>query len=93
MRIEWSERAGRDLRAVRRYIAQANPQAARAVALTILEAVERLAEFPASGRPGRLPNTRELVVPGTPFIIPYRVSAEVVEILAVIHGARRWPGE
>ena len=93
MRIEWSERAGRDLRAVRRYIAQADPRAARAVALTILEVVERLAEFPAGGRPGRLPNTRELVVPGTPFIIPYRVSADVVDILAVIHGARRWPGE
>ena len=91
MRIEWSERAARDLRAVRRYIARDDPRAAKAVALKILEGVERLVEFPASGRPGRLSNTRELVVSGTPFVVPYRVSADVVVILAVIHGARNTP--
>jgi len=91
MRIEWSERATRDLRDVRRYIARNDPRAAKAVALKILEGIERLVEFPASGRPGRLPNTRELIIPGTPFIIPYSVSADVVRILAVIHGARKTP--
>ena len=92
MKITWTARAVRDLRAVRQYIAQDNPRAAQEVAAAILESVERLVDFPASGRPGRLPHTRELVVPGTPFVIPYRVEAGAVEILAVIHGARRWPG-
>ncbi len=91
MKIAWTARVVRDLAAVREYIARDNPRAARKVAAAILESVERLVEFPASGRPGRLPHTRELVVPGTPFIIPYRVEAGTVEILAVIHGARRWP--
>ncbi len=88
MRIEWTRSAARDLRELREYIARDNPRAAEAVAFGILEAVERLAEFPASGRPGRKANTRELVVAGTPFVIPYRITAGSVEILAVLHGAR-----
>ena len=91
MKIAWTARAVRDLEAVRDYIAQDSPRAAQGVAAAILASVERLVDFPASGRPGRLPHTRELVVPGTPFVIPYRVEASAVEILAVIHGARRWP--
>jgi toxin ParE1/3/4 len=45
------------------------------------------------GRPGRWPGTRELIIPGTPYIVPYRVKGPVVEILRVFHGARRWPDE
>ncbi|MFB2897343.1 type II toxin-antitoxin system RelE/ParE family toxin [Aerosakkonemataceae cyanobacterium BLCC-F50] len=43
------------------------------------------------GRPGRIPGTKELVVTRTPFILPYRVQGEQIEILAVIHAARQWP--
>jgi toxin ParE1/3/4 len=43
------------------------------------------------GRPGRVTGTRELVVDGTPYILPYRVRNRVVQILRVLHGARRWP--
>ncbi len=89
MRLEWTRRAARDLREIRAYISRDNPRAAEAVAREILGAVERLVDFPASGRPGRKANTRELVVAGTPFVIPYRVAEGVVEILAVIHGAQR----
>ena len=91
MRIAWTDRAVRDLSALRAYIARENPRAAKATAETLIESIERLAEYPASGRHGRIPDTRELVVAGTPFIIPYRVKENTVEILGVIHGARRWP--
>ena len=37
------------------------------------------------------PDTRELVVPSTPYIVVYRVQEEYVEILRVIHGSRKWP--
>ncbi len=93
MRIAWTERAGRDLRALRASIAADNPLAAQAVALRILQTVERFAEYPASGRHGRIPNTRESIVPDTPVLIPYRIKDQEVEILGVIHGARRWPEE
>ncbi len=79
------------LRQAERFIAKDNPRAAVETAERIIDAVERLKEFPASGRPGRLPHTREFVVPGTPFFLPYRVKGEAVEILGVIQGARRWP--
>ncbi len=93
MRIAWTLRALRDLRAARGYIAEDNPRAAETMALRILESTERLVEFPASGRQGRIPNTRELVVTETPFVVPYRVTGEVIEILAVLHGARKWPAK
>ncbi len=91
MRLYWAPGAVEDLRHLRAYIARENPLAAADIAAKLLAAVERLPEFPASGRPGRLPNTRELVVPGTPLVIPYRVTDRGVEIIAVLHGARRWP--
>ena len=58
----------------------------------ILEQTDTLAAHPHAGRAGRVSGTRELVVSGTSFIAPYRVRGEVVELLAVLHGARQWPG-
>jgi toxin ParE1/3/4 len=43
------------------------------------------------GRPGRVARTRELVVTGTPYILPYRVTAGVLEVLRVLHASRKWP--
>ena len=81
-----------DLRSLRAYIEQDNPQAARRIPLHVIGSVETLLpENPSSGRPGRVPETRELVIPKTPFIVPYRVRAETIYILRVYHGARRWP--
>ena len=90
-RLIWTNTAIHDLESVRDDIVEHNPQAAREVGQVILAAVAKLAEFPAIGRMGRVPNTRELVVPGLPFILPYTVDNNRVVILAVIHGARKWP--
>jgi toxin ParE1/3/4 len=57
----------------------------------IREAVERLGAFPAIGRPGRAAGTRELVSAGTPYIVPYRVRGQRVQIITVLHSAQRWP--
>jgi toxin ParE1/3/4 len=57
----------------------------------ILLAVDRLPDFPERGRPGRWNDTRELVVIGTSYIVAYRNRNYRVEVLAVIHAARRWP--
>ena len=91
MTVVWSPRAIRHLSASRAYIARDNPDAAADVALALLAAVERLAELPTLGRPGRLAGTRELVVPGTPYVIPYRVGSERLEIIAVFHQRQQWP--
>lgn len=91
MIIVWSPRAVGHLADLRANIAHESPRAAGRVATGLLTAVERLAEQPNIGRPGRVPGTRELVVPNTPYVIPYRLRGEHLEIIAVFHGRQRWP--
>ncbi len=91
MRLRWTQEAIHDLTAIRDHIAQDRPEAARKVASRILEAVDHLEQFPESGRPGRVPGTRELVVTGTPYQVPYRIEGDFIELLRVLHGAQRWP--
>lgn len=89
MIIEWTRPAISDLTVIRRYIALHNPPAAGQVAQRIVDAVEHLATFPASGRPGRKPNTHELVISDTPYMVVYRIRSDVVHILRVLHTAQR----
>ena len=92
MNILWSPEAIEDLTALRAYIAEDDPAAARGVVLHIMHNIEQLLpDNPQVGRPGRVPGMRELVIPKTPFIVPYRLQRNVIQILRVYHGARRWP--
>jgi toxin ParE1/3/4 len=92
MNIIWSPEAIQDLISLRAYIAEESPAAARRIVLRILHTIERLLpENPHMGRPGRVSGTRELVIPQTPYVVPYRVEREAVQILRVYHSARRWP--
>ncbi len=92
MRIHWTRPAPADLEAIGDFIARDNPVAAERIVVSLVASVDALRDHPNLGRPGRLPETRELVVGGTPYVVPYRVLGGDVEILAVVHGARRWPG-
>jgi toxin ParE1/3/4 len=91
VRVRWLRTALANLDAEAEYIAEDNPSAARSVVKKILRAVDLLKKNPAMGRAGRVAGTRELVVPETPYIIPYRVRGDAVEILRVFHAARKWP--
>ena len=91
MIIKWLEDAIFDLQALRRYIAVNSPSAANRVAKRIIGGVDLLSEQPGIGRHGRVSGTRELVVSGTPYIIPYRVKNNTIEILRVFHGSMQWP--
>jgi toxin ParE1/3/4 len=51
----------------------------------------RLKDHPYSGRPGRAPGTRELIVLRTPYIAVYGVDEQGVRIIRLIHGAQQWP--
>ena len=73
------------------YIAHDNPSAADDVVLKILKAVSLLKEQPGLGRAGRVPGTKELVVPKIPYIVPYRVKGDFLQILRVYHTSRTWP--
>jgi toxin ParE1/3/4 len=92
LRIRWTRPALADLEAIGDFIARDNPAAARRIVVGLVASVDALRDYPNLGRPGRLTGTRELVVSGTPYVVPYRVLGDDVQILAVFHGARRWPG-
>lgn len=91
MKVRWTAPALRDIEAIGDHIARDNPAAAARVVTRIFDQADLLAAHPHAGRAGRVPGTRELVVSDTPFILPYRIHEEAVEILAVFHGARQWP--
>ncbi len=90
MKIVWLRRALANLEQEADYIGETDPAAAARVLARLREAVQRLADHPESGRPGRILGTRELVVSGLPYVIPYRVSGNQVQILRIFHTSRKW---
>jgi toxin ParE1/3/4 len=91
LRIVWSNQAAEQLEAAYDFVWKENPPAAEKLLQMIARAVEHLVDFPEMGRPGRVNGTRELVIPDTPYIVAYRLKNRIVRILAILHGARRWP--
>src|ERR1700730_967800 len=92
MTLLWSPESIHDLIALRAYIAEHDPASAKRVALHILRSVEHLlSENPKLGAPGRVPGTRELVIPKPPSVVPYRFRGPTIEIVRVSHSSRRWP--
>jgi len=91
MRIRWTYKALDNLDAAVEFIAADNPGAAQKVARIIQVPVQLLAEQPGIGRPGRVAGTRELVVSGLPYIIPYLEQDGSVIILRIMHASMKWP--
>jgi toxin ParE1/3/4 len=92
MRIRWTQPAARDLTNICDHIhQQATPATARRVALLIYRSAGSLHKFPYRGRPGRKPDTRELVLTNLPYVVIYRLRENVVEIIRILHGAQNWP--
>lgn len=92
MRVRWTQPAAQDLTQICDFIQERrSPATARRVAMTILHSVSRLAQFPETGRVGKLPGTRELVIARLPYLAIYRVRSEAIEILRILHGAQQRP--
>jgi addiction module RelE/StbE family toxin len=91
MQVKWLKRALDNLEDEADYIAQDNPKAAHALVTHIFNSANQLIIFPNLGKAGRVFGTRELIITGFPYIIPYRVKSDVVEILRVFHTSRKWP--
>ena len=90
--IEWTEQATRQLDRAHDYIELSNSaEVADQITTRIVNGVQQLLSFPMSGRPGRVPRTRELVIAGTPFIVAYTINGPRIVVLAVYHVAQRWP--
>lgn len=92
MKLIWSPEALQDLRDIRAFIGQDNPGSAKTIVARIVTLVSaRLPANPEMGRTGRVAGTRELVIANTPFVVPYRIRDEHIDILRVYHAARMWP--
>ena len=86
--IRWTTEAADQLETTVKHIQQDNPTAAQNVAQEVIDSIEQLAVFPGLGRPGEMKGTRELVSP--PYVVVYRSTEEIVEILRIWHGAQDW---
>lgn len=91
MRVLWTEPAARALENIQDYIARDNHRAAFEAAQRIRHTVNQLEEHPKLGKQGRVRGTSELVIPGLPYIVVYRVKNNEVQILSLYHAARKWP--
>lgn len=91
MQVKWLRNAAKNLNDATEYIADDNPKVAREFLIHTIESVNKLAQYPELGRTGRVPGTRELVIFGYPYIVPYRIKDGNVEILRVFHTSRMWP--
>jgi plasmid stabilization system protein ParE len=93
MQVRWTAPAAQDLEDITLYILSDNESAARGVAKALFDAANSLDFMPSRGRVGRIPGTRELVVPGLPYIVLYEIADTAVQILHIFNGARDWPEE
>lgn len=94
MRVVWTRPALADVLEIKAYIAADSPRYAQVVAERLFAAVDRLNAYPLSGR--MVPElsaatVREVIE--APYRIVYRVHADVLEIIAVVHSARRFPAD
>ena len=89
--VAWLRLALQDLNDIAVFIATDDAVAAQAVVEALWLAGQSLRLHPERGRPGRVPGTRELVLTDLPYFIAYRVKADQVQILRVLHTARKWP--
>jgi len=90
--IKWTEQATQQLDQAHDYIALSNnKEIATRITMQIATGVQQLAAFPMSGKTGRVPGTRELVISNTPFVAAYAIDKADIVILAIYHGAQLWP--
>ncbi|HEY4252480.1 MAG TPA: type II toxin-antitoxin system RelE/ParE family toxin [Roseomonas sp.] len=90
MKVAWTFEAEQDRTAIWDAIAADNPAAADRVLQAFRDAAAKLADFPRLGRVGKIPDTRELFPHGS-YRLMYRVMADMVVVLALVHTARQWP--
>ena len=91
MKLKWTTVAKRDLQCVFEFIAEDSPEAASKTISKIYGSVLMLKKFPDVGRPGRCKDTRELIIPGLPYIAAYRLKGSEVHIVSIIHTSMKWP--
>ena len=87
--VRWTPEAAGDLEAITNFIAKDSPYYARLFVIDVLEAVDRLFDFPRSGRVVpelKNPVIREIILGN--YRLVYRLRKQAVEILTGYHGTK-----
>ena len=90
MSVAWTETAAGQLQAIRDYLARSSPGYAQALTGRVVAQTEALDVRPLFGAEASEygdPNIREVFE--HPYRILYRVDGQDVQVIAVIHSARR----
>lgn len=90
MKLVWRPSARRDHAEIINYIGERNLAAAQKLSGAIHACAERLLVTPHGYRPGRVAGTREAVVHPN-YILVYRVTADLVEIVNLVHVRKSYP--
>jgi addiction module RelE/StbE family toxin len=88
--LQWRPLSLADRDAIMEYIAQDNPSAAIDLDLEFETKAENARQRPKLYRPGRVKGTREIVVRPN-YVMVYRITGDLVEVLRVLHTAQQWP--
>lgn len=91
MHLRWTSSAANDLAAIADYLFERTPAHAPRLLREICSAPLVLKSFPNSGRAGKKAGTRELLVPGLPYIVVYQVRGETAYVVRILHAAQEWP--
>ncbi len=90
--IAWTEEAIQQLDQAQDHIALSNSEkVAKRITAIMVTRIQQLSIFPMSGRAGRAPDTRELVISDTPFVAACAINRDRIVILAIYHRAQKWP--
>ena len=91
--IQWTEAAAKGMDGIADYLLGEclTFDAVEDYVKRIYNAPRHLATLPGAGKPGRVPNTREWLIKDAPYALIYRVLADRVQILRVMHGSRQFP--
>ena len=93
MLIKWLTLALADIEQIEAYIYKDNSSTANKVIQLIYNNIQYLLKHPDLGRPGRVPNTRELIIENTSYLVPYRVRENEIQILRILHSSMKWPDD
>jgi toxin ParE1/3/4 len=91
LKLRFSAQADHDLDAIKSYIAQDNQAAAEKTVTRILQSILYLQDYPRLGRPGIVPDTRELGILGLPYKAVYRIEGDTILIVTIVHMSRMYP--
>ena len=92
LKLIWRASALDELDQIVSYVGGFNIDAADRLQALAEACAERLTDHPYLHRPGRLPGTREAVIHPN-YILVYRVTAEAVEVVNLLHTRRQYPPE